>query len=56
MLSKVIAYPTMIVLDRTGEVRRVHTGFDGPGTGEKYNEFRREFTAFIEQLLAEEQS
>ncbi len=56
MLSEVIAYPTMIVLDRTGEVRRVHTGFDGPGTGEIYNEFRREFTAFIEQLLAEEQS
>ncbi|MFK8029191.1 MAG: TlpA disulfide reductase family protein [Gammaproteobacteria bacterium] len=56
MLSEVIAYPTMIVLDRTGEVRRVHTGFDGPGTGEKYNEFRREFTAFIEELLNEEQS
>ena len=56
MLNKVIAYPTMIVLDRGGEVRRVHTGFNGPGTGEKYDEFRREFTAFIEQLLAEEQS
>ncbi len=56
MLNKVIAYPTMIVMDRTGEVRRIHTGFDGPGTGEKYNEFRRDFTAFIEQLLAEEQS
>lgn len=56
MLNKVIAYPTMIVLDRTGEVRRVHTGFDGPGTGEKYHEFRREFTAFIEELLSEEAS
>ena len=56
MLNRVIAYPTMIVLDRSGEVRRIHTGFDGPGTGEKYHEFRREFTVFIEQLLAEEQS
>ncbi len=56
MLNEVIAYPTMNVLDRSGAVRRVHAGFDGPGTGEKYHEFRREFTAFIEQLLAEEQS
>ncbi len=56
MLNEVIAYPTMIVLDRSGSVQRIHTGFDGPGTGEKYHEFRREFTAFIKQLLAEEQS
>lgn len=56
MLNKVIAYPTMIVMDRKGDVRRVHTGFNGPGTGEKYEEFRRDFTRFVEQLLDEEQS
>lgn len=56
LLDKVIAYPTMIVVDRDGVVRRVHTGFNGPGTGSHYEEFRSEFTAFIEQLLTERES
>ncbi len=56
VLNEVIAYPTMIVLDRSVPVRRVHIGFYGSGAGKKYYEFRRESTAFIEQLLAEEQS
>jgi peroxiredoxin len=53
MLDKVIAYPTMIVLDRTGTVRQVHTGFNGPGTGVHYDEFRASFGALINELLDE---
>lgn len=56
MLSSVVAYPTMIVLDRSGEVARIHTGFDGPGTGEHYQKFRREFSTFIESLLSAQES
>ena len=39
MLSKVISYPTTIYLDRKGKVRKIHTGFNGPATGEKYLSF-----------------
>jgi len=53
MLSEVYAYPTTIVIDRRGKVRRIHTGFTGPGTGEHYREFVSEFTEFIDGLLAE---
>lgn len=53
MLNQVLAYPTMIFIDRAGEVRRIHTGFKGPGTGEHYREFVREFNEFMDELLAE---
>ncbi|MFK8015785.1 MAG: peroxiredoxin family protein [Gammaproteobacteria bacterium] len=54
LLDEVIAYPTMIVLDRSGAVRWVHTGFNGPGTGVHYDEFRAEFAALMDQLLEED--
>ena len=53
-LDRVVAFPTMIVIDRRGAVRRIHTGFTGPGTGHHYDTFRREFTQFIEGLLDEQ--
>ena len=53
MLSKVISYPTTIYLDRKGKVRKIHTGFNGPATGEKYLSFQKEFNAFMETLLSE---
>jgi peroxiredoxin len=54
LLDKVIAYPTMIVVDRNGDVREIHTGFNGPGTGVHYDEFRARFGALIDQLLEED--
>jgi len=48
-LDKVMAFPTMIVLDRENRVRRVHTGFDGPATS-RYESFKQEFAALIESL------
>lgn len=53
MLSEVTSYPTMIILDRKNEVRRIHTGFNGPAT-DKYAEFTKEFDTFIQGLLSEE--
>ena len=52
-LDRVYAFPTTLVIDRKGRVRKIHTGFNGPATGEKYEQFKREFTATIDQLLAE---
>lgn len=53
MLSEVMSYPTTIFLDRTGSVRKIHTGFNGPATGEKYVAFKKEFSSYIAALLAE---
>lgn len=52
-LNHVLAFPTTIFIGRGGRVRQIHTGFQGPGTGEHYEELTREMTAFIEDLLAE---
>jgi thiol-disulfide isomerase/thioredoxin len=35
-LEKVMAFPTMIVVNSEGKVIHVHTGFNGPATGEYY--------------------
>jgi thiol-disulfide isomerase/thioredoxin len=53
MLNKVLAFPTTIFIDRKGRVRKINTGFSGPGTGEYYIELTDEFTRFVEKLLSE---
>ncbi|MBT9393842.1 TlpA family protein disulfide reductase [Hymenobacter sp. NST-14] len=52
-LQKVLAFPTTIFLDKKGEVRKIHTGFSGPGTGQYYEAEKAEFNKTIDQLLAE---
>ncbi|RAJ11882.1 peroxiredoxin family protein [Olleya aquimaris] len=53
MLNHVLSYPTSIFIDKSGKVRKIHTGFNGPATGEKFTEFKAEFTTFVDALLAE---
>ena len=53
MLNHVLSYPTTIFIDKNGKVRKIHTGFNGPATGDKYVEFQNEFKGFVEQLLNE---
>lgn len=54
MLNKIISFPTSIFLDKKGRVRKVHTGFNGPGTGEVYLQYVEEYQAFLQKMLAEE--
>lgn len=53
MLNHVLSYPTTIFIDKTGNVRRIHTGFNGPATGESYVAFKNDFDSFLNTLLAE---
>lgn len=53
MLNHVLAFPTTIFIDKKGRVRKIHTGFNGPGTGAYYEKFVEEFNIFIDKLLAE---
>ena len=53
MLNHILSFPTTIFLDRRGKVRKIHTGFYGPGTGDYYHRFTDETEQLIEKLLAE---
>jgi hypothetical protein len=53
MLNHVLSYPTTIFIDKTGALRKIHTGFNGPGTGDKYIEFKTDFEGFVSELLSE---
>lgn len=52
-LTGIYGYPTALFVDRTGAVRKIHTGFSGPATGAHYEEHTREFIAQVEALLRE---
>jgi thiol-disulfide isomerase/thioredoxin len=53
MLHKINGYPTTFILDKTGKVREIHTGFSGPGTGVYYTDWINEFEQTIQNLLNE---
>lgn len=53
MLDHILSYPTTIYIDKLGKVRKIHTGFNGPATGDKFIEFKSEFNKFLNKLLNE---
>ncbi len=53
MLADFMGFPTTIIIDRKGEVRKIHTGFSGPGTGSYYTDFIDEFERMTDALVAE---
>lgn len=53
-LTAVLAYPTTVFIARDGRVRRIHSGFSGPGTGAHYEALVDELEATLESLLQED--
>lgn len=56
MLNKVVAFPTTIFVGRDGKVKKIHTGFSGPGTGEYYGQFIQHFNETVNELLNDKQT
>lgn len=52
-LKEVIAFPTLIYLDKKHKVRKIHTGFSGPGTGDYYAQWIESHKILIDKLLSE---
>jgi thiol-disulfide isomerase/thioredoxin len=53
MLNKVIAFPTTIFIGKDGKVKHIRTGFEGPGAGVYYEQFKERFNQIVNELLAE---
>ncbi|NEM98365.1 peroxiredoxin family protein [Pontibacter burrus] len=52
-LNHVLSFPTTIYIGRDGKVRKIHTGFSGPGTGKYYEDWLADFNKTMDELLAE---
>lgn len=52
-LNTFLSFPTTIFIDKEGKVRKVHTGYNGPATGEYYDAFIREFNSEVDALVNE---
>ena len=53
MLNYIMSFPTTIFIDHNGVIRRIHTGFSGPGTGVHYQQFVDDFELFTNKLITE---
>jgi thiol-disulfide isomerase/thioredoxin len=51
MLNQIISFPTAIFIGKDGTIKKVHTGFNGPGTGSYYTDYVKETDVFIQELL-----
>lgn len=52
-ISGIFAFPTSIYIDRNGNVRRIHSGYNGPATGAYYTRDSEHALRLIQELLAE---
>lgn len=53
MLDGMRAWPTMLVVDKNAQIRKIHTGFDGPAAKEEHEKFALQFKELIQMLSAE---
>jgi len=51
-LTRVLAYPTSVFVGRDGKVKKIYSGFAGPGTGAHYDRLRAELESQIETMLS----
>jgi peroxiredoxin len=52
-LEGIEGFPTTIFIDRAGQVQKIHTGFNGPATGEHYEEEKKTFYSIVDALLVQ---
>jgi hypothetical protein len=50
-LREVRSYPTTIIISKSKKVNSIYTGFNGPATGQVFEDFKKEFDLKINSLL-----
>lgn len=50
-LTKIKSFPSTIFIGKNGKVAKIHVGFEGPGTGQRYEVLKRDFETTVESLL-----
>ena len=50
-LNTFLSFPTILFIDKKGNVAKIYTGFTGPATGVYYDHFVKEFNTEIDTLL-----
>jgi len=53
-LNTFLSFPTILFIDKKGNVDKIYTGFTGPATGDYYSKFIKEFNEEVDQLLKRE--
>ncbi len=53
MLTRILSFPTTIFIDRNNKVRKIYTGFSGPATGERFENWKKDFENLIARLVNE---
>jgi hypothetical protein len=53
MLNEVVTFPTTIILDKQHKVRKIKSGFFGPGSGVYFEKFVEDFNLLIDRLVKE---
>jgi len=51
MLNEISSFPTTLFVNKEGEIIHIHTGFNGPGTGIYFEDYKTETERLIEKLL-----
>jgi peroxiredoxin len=52
-LTPIKFFPSSVIIDKKGRIRKLDTGFNGPATGEHYVTYKKEFEKTINTLLLE---
>ncbi len=52
-LTDIKSYPSSIIIDKKGKIRKLETNFNGPATGKYYTIYKKEFEATVNDLLKE---
>jgi peroxiredoxin len=51
MLDGVKSFPTTIYIGKDGLIKKVYSGFNGPGTGEYYDQYLEQTKKLIEEMV-----
>ncbi len=46
-------FPSSIIIDKRGKIRKLDTGFSGPATGQYYIAYKKKFNDMVDKLLKE---